>query len=72
MSALYGIIYVPGAALMWLSQPLFGQILGGGEIGDADFIPVSIAFAVICLATVTIIIFIAIEGKKKIKKEIND
>ena len=54
---------------MWLSQPLFGQILNGGDIGDADFIPVSIAFAVICIATVAIIIYIAVEGKKKIKEE---
>ena len=69
MSALFGIISLPGAALMWLSQPLFRQILNGGEIRDADFVPVSVSFAVLTAASVAIITFVALEGKKKIEKE---
>ena len=72
MSVLFGIISLPGAALMWLSQPLFRQILKGGEIRDADFVPVSVAFAVCCFITVGIITFIAVRGKNKVEEEKRD
>ena len=68
MSALYGINSLPCAGLMWLSQPLFRQILNGGTILDADFVPVSVAFAVFCFATVGSIIFIALQSQKLLVK----
>ena len=46
--SLYGLLTAPGIVTMWFIDPLFRVILGGEEIADADFAPVSIGFAVIC------------------------
>ena len=54
---------------MWLIDPLFGVILNGSDIVDADFCPVSIGFAVsvgLCLITV---VFVAFAGFKRIRQQ---
>ena len=49
-AVLIGLATAPASATMWLiDDPLFHQILGeADELGDANFAPVSIGFAVVC------------------------
>ena len=46
---LYSIGYLPVAATQYIVDPLYKLILNGDDIADADFVPVSIGFAVLSL-----------------------
>ena len=46
---LYSISYLPVAATQYIIDPLFKLILNGDDLADADFVPVSIGFAILSL-----------------------
>ena len=68
-AALFGIINMPAIALFWLTDPLYGIILNGDDISDADFVPVSIGFAVVSLLSLISVIFIILAGRKIIRMD---
>ena len=49
---LYSMSLVPSAACQYVISPLFDLILNGDDIADADFVPVSIGFAAVSLASI--------------------
>ena len=64
---LYGLLSLPGIALLWVNNPLYGLILNGDDIADADFIPVSAGFCVACFLCFTAVWGVIIAGRRKIK-----
>lgn len=68
-SSLYGITNIPGVVLFWVNDPLYGLILNGDDIADANFCPVSVGFAVACFLCLTAVVFVIIAGLKKIKPD---
>ena len=62
---MYGILSLPGIALLWINRPLYGLILDGDDLADADFMPVSVGFCVICFLSLIAVVFVWIAGKRK-------
>ena len=52
----------------WITEPLYGLIIDGDDIADADFAPVSIGFAVGCGLTILSVIYTFIVGRKLINE----
>ena len=48
MSMLYGVLTVPLIFIQMCIDPIYGVMLKGDDIADAEFCPVQIGFAVVC------------------------
>ena len=66
---LYGIMKVPSIILMVINKPLYGMIIQGDDIIDADFCPVSIGLGIAAGVTIFFVIYIFIQGRKILKNE---
>ena len=67
-SFIYALLTLPTIAFHWVTEPLYGLIINGDDISEADFAPVSIGFAVACGLTSLSIIYTFIVGRKLIKR----
>lgn len=48
---------IPAAGTQYLIDPIFKIIINGDDIADADFVPVSIAFAVLSIVSLYLPIY---------------
>ena len=69
MSVMYGIFAMPLIILQWVIDPLYKLILNGPNIGDAEFCPVQIGFAVALGVTALSIAYTAVCGCRRLDKE---
>ena len=58
---------VPAAACNYLIDPLFGAILNGDDIADANFVPVSVGFAVLSIISIYLPLYHLYSVKTKLK-----
>lgn len=70
MSVMYGIFAMPLIILQWVIDPLFKLILNGPDLGDAEFCPVQIGFAVALGVTSLSIAYTAVCGCRRLNEEI--
>ena len=69
MSVMYGIFAMPLIILQWVIDPLYKLILNGPNIGDAEFCPVQIGFAVALGVTALSIAYTAVCGCRRLDEE---
>ena len=69
MSFMYGIFAMPLIILQWVIDPLYKLILNGPNLGDAEFCPVQIGFAVALGVTTLSIAYTAVCGCKRLGEE---
>ena len=59
---------LPTIAFHWVTEPLYSLIINGDDIADANFVPVSIGFAIACGLTSLSIVYTFVVGQKLIKE----
>ena len=69
MSVMYGIFAMPLIILQWVIDPLYKLILNGPNLGDAEFCPVQIGFAVALGVTSLSIAYTAVCGCRRLDEE---
>ena len=67
-SFVFALLTLPTIAFHWVTEPLYGLIINGDDIAEADIPPVSIGFAVACGLTSLSIIYTYVVGRKLIKR----
>ena len=67
-SFIYALMTLPTIAFHWVTEPLYSLIINGDDIADANFVPVSIGFAIACGLTSLSIIYTFLVGQKLIKE----
>ena len=58
---------LPTIAFHWVTEPLYSLIINGDDIADANFVPVSIGFAIACGLTSLSIVYTFVVGQKLMK-----
>lgn len=66
---MYGIFAMPLIILQWVIDPLYKLILNGPNLGDAEFCPVQIGFAVALGVTSLSIAYTAVCGCRRLDSE---
>ena len=56
-------------ALFWINDPLFGLILNGDDISNANFYPVSAGFCVVCILCILFVVLVTNAGRKAIRSD---
>ena len=64
---LFALSLVPIAAGQFLITPLLNSILGGNDIAEANFVPVSIGLAVLCAFCFAMVGYISYLSRQKEK-----
>lgn len=70
MSVMYGMFGMPLIILQWIIDPLYKLILNGADLGDAEFCPVQIGFAVALGVTFLSIAYTAVCGCRRLNQAV--
>ena len=70
MSVMYGMFGMPLIILQWIIDPLYKLILNGADLGDAEFCPVQIGFAIALGVTFLSIAYTAVCGCRRLSQAI--
>ena len=65
-SFIYALMTLPNIAFHWITEPLYSLIITGDDIANANFVSVSIGFAIACGLTSLSIVYTFVVGQKLI------
>ena len=67
---MYGMFGMPLIILQWIIDPLYKLILNGADLGDAEFCPVQIGFAIALGVTFLSIAYTAVCGCRTLNQAV--